>query len=390
MSHNNFDVIIVGGAVMGSSTAYHLLSMDPNLNIAVIERDPGYVRASTSLCLGGVRVQFSLKENILISLYARQFFSRCEEEMEVGGEKPVINFRREGYLFLIDLEGKEASEKDLGLQNSLGGNVEWWTPERIKKEFPLISAEGFAGGTFGAGDGYVDPYGLMMGFRKKAVSLGAHYLFEEALQLVRSGKGVKGVRLASGEFLSAPVVVNAAGPWAADICRTAGVDLPLLPTKRQVFVVKPEFSFERPLPLIITPSGLYFRSETGGLVLVGRSMEKDPVGFDWSWDWERFTECLWPELVKVIPAFERLKMIRGWAGLYEVNRFDSNALLGAWPGVDGLYLINGFSGHGLQQSPAAGRYVSEVILGRTPTLDLGCFHPARILEDRPLGEGAVV
>ena len=375
---------------MGSSVAYHLLAAEPTLKLAVVERDPTFTRASTAFSLGGVRVQFSLKKNILISLYAQECFSRFEEEMAIKGEKPFINFRQEGYLFLIDPSGRAPAERSLDLQKRLGCAVEWWPPERIKREIPLLSVDGFVGGTFGPRDGYLDPYGLMMAFRRKAISLGAQYIFDEVLELEKNEKSVSGVKLASGQSAHSRIVVNAAGPWAAEIARTAGVELPISPTKRQVFAVKPETPLERPFPLIIAPSGLYFRSETGGIILVGRSMEEDPVGFDFGWEWKRFTEWLWPELVQIVPSFESLKLVRGWALLYEVNQLDSNAILGAWPGIEGLYLINGFSGHGVQQSPAAGRYLAELILQRTPALDLSCFSPQRILENHPLGEGAVV
>ncbi len=385
-----YDVIVIGGAVMGSSVAYHLLAAEPSLKLAVVERDPNYTRASTSLSLGGVRIQFSLKENILISLYAQECFSRFEEEMSVKGEKPSIGFRQEGYLFLIDPSGRESAERSLSLQKMLGGWVEWWPPERIKENFPIFSVDGFAGGTFGPRDGYLDGYGLLMAFRKKAISLGAEYILDEAIEILTEKGRTIGVRLGPGQTLLSPVIVNAAGPWAGAVARTAGVKLPVLPVKRLVFAVRPAITLQRPLPLVILPSGLYFRSETGGLVLVGRSMEEDEVGFDFGWDWKRFTDLLWPELARVVPAFENLKLVRGWAGLYEVNRLDHNAILGPWPGIEGLYLINGFSGHGLQQSPAAGRYLAELILKRTPSLDLSRFSPRRILENRPLSEGAVV
>jgi FAD-dependent oxidoreductase domain-containing protein 1 len=390
MKNRPYDVVVVGGAVMGSSVAYHLLKLDPGLRVAVVERDPAYGRSSTALSLGGVRVQFSLKENILISLYAQDFFSRFEEEMAVGEERPVIDYRRAGYLFLIDGPAKPTAEKDLALQRSLGGRVEWWAPEKIQKEFPLFAADLFAGGTFGPRDGYLDPYGVLMGFRKKAASLGARYLSDEVKEIETPRGKIAGLRLASGQVLRTKVAVNAAGPWAGEVARMVGVELPVVPINRQVFAVKPEVSMDRALPLVIAPSGLYFRSETGGLILVGRSMEEDETGFGFRWDWKRFTDCLWPELARIVPAFEKLKMVRGWAGLYEVNRLDSNAILGPWPELEGLYLINGFSGHGLQQSPAAGRYLAELILGRSPTLDLSVFGPRRILENRPLGEGAVV
>jgi len=390
MENRNYDVIIVGGAVMGSSVAYHLLAAEPEIRVAVLERDPTYTRASTALSLGGVRVQFSLKENILISLYAQEFFSRFEEEMAVDGEKPSIDYRRAGYLFLIDRPGRAAAERDMDLQRRLGGEVEWWTPEEIRREFPLFNSDLFVGGTFGPKDGYLDPYGVLMGFRKKAISLGARYIPGEAAEIEKAPGRIIRVGLASGEFLYSNTVVNAAGPWGAEVARMAGIELPVSPVNRQVFAVKPETSLDRALPLVIAPSNLYFRSETGGLILVGRSMEEDERGFGFRWEWKRFTDWLWPELARIVPAFEKLKLVRGWAGLYEVNLLDSNAILGPWPGMENFYLINGFSGHGLQQAPAAGRHLAELILKRTPVLDLSCFSPRRILENRPLGEGAVV
>jgi len=390
MKNSNYDIIIVGGAVMGSSVAFHLLTDEPKLKLAVVERDPAYTRASTALSLGGVRIQFSFKENIQISLYAQKCFATFEEEMAVNGVKPSIQFRQEGYLFLIEDSGRALAEEALTLQKSLGGEAEWWSAEEIKKRFPLFSADGFIGGTFGPKDGYLDPYGLLMGYRAKAVSLGAYYIADEVVELRKSGKTMSGVGLASGQILNSPIIVNAAGAWSAELARTAGVELPIIPIRREVFAVKPSVNLERPLPLTITPSGLYFRSETGGLILVPRSLEEDKVGFDFNWDWGRFQETLWPELVRIIPAFETLKLVRGWAGLYDQNLLDSNAFLGPWPELQGLYLINGFSGHGLQQSPAAGRYLAELILGRTPTLDLRCFSPQRILDHRPLQEGGIV
>jgi FAD-dependent oxidoreductase domain-containing protein 1 len=390
MNPNTYDVIIVGGAVMGSSVAYHLLAAEPKMKLAVVERDPTYTRASTTLSLGGVRIQFSFKENIQISLYAQELFSRFEEEMAVDGERPSINFRQQGYLFLIDPLGEAAAEESLTLQKQLGCAVEWWSLERIKKEFPLVAVDDFIGGTFGPRDGYLDPYALLMAYRAKALSLGARYISAEVAEVLKFGNAIEGVRLASGQILRSTTVVNAAGAWAAEVARTAGVELPILPIQRQVFAVKPSPNFECPLPLVITPSGLYFRSETGGLILVGRSLEDDQVGFDLGWDWGRFQEFLWPELAKIVPCFDTLKLVRGWAGLYDQNSLDSNAILGLWPGLNGLYLINGFSGHGLQQSPAAGRYLAELILKRPPILDLACFSPKRILENRPVREGGVL
>jgi len=166
--------------------------------------------------------------------------------------------------------------------------------------------------------------------------------------------------------------------------------LPIEPTTRQIFTLDTKVKPEGPLPLTILPSGLYFRTETGDLILLGKSMDDDPVGFDFDWDRKRFEDILWPELAQFVPAFDTLKVLRGWAGLYAVNTMDENAILGEWPELKGLFLANGFSGHGLQQAPAVGRYLSELILSKTPTLDLSIFNPERILENRPLSEDGIV
>jgi glycine/D-amino acid oxidase-like deaminating enzyme len=390
MAKNKYDVLIVGGGIMGCSVAYQLLRLDPGLRIAVVERDPTYEHASTALSMGGIRVQFSLKENILVSLHTLDVLKHFPEEMAVGESLPEVGFKREGYLFLIDWAGEETARSSLDLQKNLGGRVDWWSPKEINERYPWLDVSAFMGGTFGHDDGYLDPHAFLMAYRSKAQSLGAQFLAGEAVSLQEEGHRISGIKLASGESLAAPVVVNAAGAWSPDLAKTAGIYLPVEPVKRQVFILKPAIGFQSPLPLIICPSGFYLRSETGGLLLVGRSFENDQVGFDFGWDRRRFEDILWPELVRYAPSFDRLKIVRGWAGLYDVNRLDGNAILGEWPELRGLYLICGFSGHGLQQAPAAGRYVAELILKKPPSLDLGIFSPRRILDGQPLTEKGLV
>jgi len=385
-----YDLVIVGAGIMGTSAAYHLLSFEPALKLAVVEKDPLYTYASTPLSLGGIRVQFSLKENILISLYAQEAYGRFEEEMAVGEEKPFIHYRKEGYLFLIAESGRAAAEAALAFQSQMGGEVEWWSPEKIRSRFPILSTEGFCGGTFGPRDGYLDPYAVLMGYRAKAKSLGAEFRSDEVAEILRSRDKVEGVRLKSGTDLRAGAVVNSAGAWAGAVARTAGVNIPVVPICRQVFAFKPGTPVGESLPLVIYPSDLYFRPETGGLILAGKSLPEDPITFDLSWQKERFEEILWPELARLVPVFESLKLVRGWAGLYETNTLDHNGLIGPWPELKGFYLINGFSGHGVQQAPAAGRHLAELILGRTPSLDLSRLNPRRILENQPLPEIGVV
>jgi len=385
-----YDVIIVGGGIMGSSTAYYLTKMEPKLNVAVVERDPTYERASTTLSMANIRIQFSLKQNVEVSQYAFEVLDRFEEEMAVDDDKPNIAFHREGNLFLVDEKGHAVAKKALDMQKALGCPVDWWSPKEIKKHYPLYDASPYLGGTFGPKDGHLDAYAVLMGYKAKARSQGAEYIKDEVTQVLVKGKEVSGVRLASGADLSSKVVVNCAGAWGSLVAGSAGVQIPVQPVKREVYALDTAVKPQGPLPLTILPSGLYFRTETGNLILLGWSLDDDPVGFDFSWDQKRFTDRIWPSLAEFVPAFDTLKVVRGWAGLYAVNTLDSNAILGEWPELKGFYLANGFSGHGLQQGPAVGRYISELILGVKPALDLTIFSPRRILENKPLSEGGIV
>ncbi len=386
----SYDVVITGGGIMGCSTAYWLERTAPGLRVVVVERDPTYARASTTLSMSNVRIQFSLKENILISRFAFEVLERFEDEMAVGERKPRIFFRREGNLFLHAAGQLEAAQRAFDLQRSLGCRVEWWSPEEIRARYPLYETGGIAAGTFGPDDGHFDAYAVLMAYRAKAKSLGAEFVTDEAVRILGAGGRVEGVELASGKTLRAACVVNCGGAWAAELAATAGIRLPVIPVKRQVFALDTAVKPEGPLPLTVLPSGLYFRTETGGLILLGKSLPEDPVGFDFRWDEKRFTELLWPELAEFVPAWDRLKIVRGWAGLYDVNTLDGNAILGEWPELKGCYLATGFSGHGLQQGPAVGRYLAERITGAPLSLDLSIFGPERILENRPLSEGGIV
>jgi len=382
-----YDVLIVGGGIMGSSTAFNLVRLEPKLKVAVVEKDPTYATSSTTLSAANLRtVAFSLKENFLISKRTFEILATFESDMTVEGRKPDIYFRAEGNLFLCDTAGLAAARRIFTMHKSLGSNAEWLESDEIRARWPLLNVEGIAAGTFGPTDGHLDAYGLLMAYKSKARSMGVEYFQDEVVSLAVDGGRVTGARLASGGVLRAGTTVNCAGAWAAQVARTAGVEIPVVPVRRQIFAVDTQIKPERPLPLIFHPSGLYLRSESGGLILCGRSLDEDPVAFDFNWERERFMDVIWPELAAFIPAFESLKLIRGWAGLYEVNTLDHNAVIGPWPELEGFYLCNGFSGHGLMQGPAVGQYVAERITGRTPTLDLSLFSPERILTQCPIGE----
>ena len=375
---------------MGSCTAYHLLKSDPALKVLVIEKDLSYERASTTLSMANARIQFSLKHNVQISQYALEVLADFEEEMQVEGQRPAISYCREGNLFLYDAESLEAAQKAYEMQKSLGCAIKWWQPSSVTQHYPVYeNLEGIAGASFGPQDGHFDGYAVLMGFKSKARSLGARYVQDEVVELISRDGAIQGVRTAGQEVYSSEKVVNCTGAWVNQILKSAGIVLPVEPVKRQVVAVKYQIPLDYPLPLTILPSGFYFRTETGGLLLLGKSLPQDPVGFDFNWDQERFM-LLWQELYEFAPAFEALKLVRGWAGLYAVNLLDANAIVGEWPELKGLYLANGFSGHGLQQGPAVGRYLSELITGREPSLDLSIFSPQRVLDNQPILEDGIV
>ena len=382
-----YDVLIVGGGIMGSSTAFNLVRLEPRIKVAVVEKDLTYAKSSTTLSAANLRtVAFSLKENYLISQRTFQILETFEEDMAVDGRKPGIYFRAEGNLFLCDGAGLSSARRIFDLHKSLGSNAEWLGPEEMKRRWPLYNLEGVAAGTFGPTDGHLDAYGLLMAYKSKARSRGVEYLQDETVSLTVQDQRVIGARLASGRELQAGITVNCAGPWAGQIARTAGVDIPVVPIRRQIFAVDTQVKPDHPLPLTFHPSGLYLRSESGGLILCGKSLDEDPVAFDFNWQRERFMDVIWPELAAFVPAFESLKLIRGWAGLYEVNTLDHNAIIGPWPELEGFHLCNGFSGHGLMQGPAVGEHMAERITGRRPTLDLSVFTPERVLRNCPMGE----
>ncbi|NNK85653.1 MAG: FAD-binding oxidoreductase [Desulfobacterales bacterium] len=389
MQKDTYDIIIIGGGVMGNSTAYHLMDND-RLKIAVVEKDPTYAKASTPLSIGNVRTQFNLKENIQISQYAYEFMEKFEDTMTVNDVKPHISWHREGNLFFKESKDQKKAEDEMALQKNLGCNVEWWSKKELEKRLPQCKIDQYVGATFGPDEGIMDPHSVLMGYRSKARSLGAEYLTDEVVEISTEQGSVTGVRLSSGKDLKAKIVLNCAGPWAGEIAKTAGVQIPVVPIKRQVFAVDPKIKQDLLPRLTVLPSGLYLARETGGLILVSKTMEEDPIGFDFTWDDKRFMEIIWPELAEFIPQLDTLKLIRGWAGLYAVNTLDANAILGEWPELKGFYLANGFSGHGFQQAAAVGRHMSELITGVEPSMDLSIFGTERIVANRPISTNVIV
>lgn len=396
------DVAIVGGGAMGCAIA-HALAAEPAFGgtVTVIERDPSYAKAATSLSAASIRVQFSTALNVAISLYGGAFLNGFAEAMEVDGEQPDIGFRPGGYLFLADSEaGAAALRARHGVQRRAGAQVALWSAGEVAEAFPHLRTEDVALASYGlAGEGWFDPAAFLAGLRRKARALGVSFVAGEVAGMERAGGRVVSVRLASGEALPAGAVVNAAGTRAAAAARMAGIELPVEARKRTMFVFdcaqNPEGSARvngGGLPLMIEPSGVFCRPE-GRFFLAGSAPDPDPAvdAGDFEPRHGEFEDVIWPALAARAAAFEAVKVQSLWAGHYEYNSFDHNMIVGAHPDLPNYYLAAGFSGHGLQQAPAVGRALAELIAtGRYRTLDLTAFGVERLLEGRPIVEDAVI
>ncbi|MEE9299478.1 MAG: FAD-dependent oxidoreductase [Acidimicrobiia bacterium] len=382
------DVLIVGGAAMGSAVAYYLKSMDSGVSVAVVERDPTYERSSTVLSDGNVRIQFNLEENIRISQYALEVLETFADDMAVGDFRPDVSARHQGNLFLADEERKADALAGMELQRFLGCEVSWVDGAEIVRRWPVFDGPHHVGGTFGPRDGSVDPTAVVRGYRHNAAAMGVEYMEAEVDTLLRSDDRIIGVRLAGGDRIAAPVVINCAGAWSPGLLAGIGVDIPVEPVMRNVFIVESHLEWEDDLPSVFVPSGLYVLPERDGTFLVGWSRPDDPVGFDFTVRRSKFYDLIWPELVDHFPAFDQLEIAGSWAGLYAVNTLDGNAILGEWPEVRGLHMCTGFSGHGFQQCHAVGRYLAELVLERDHAIDLSRLGPQRIIDGEPLYEHA--
>ncbi len=385
------DVVIVGGGAVGSAIAY-FLAREPGFagSIAVVEKDPTYRTASSTLAAGGIRQQYSNEVNIRIGQFGIGFMREAGITLAVDGEAPSLGLREQGYLFLATPDGTAVLEENHALQRRLGVGVELLPVDRLLARFPWLSGEGLAAGSIGRDEGWIDGYSLVQAFRRKARSLGAVYLHDEVVGLERSGR-VSAALLASGERLSCGTVVDAAGPRSRAVAQMAGLKLPVEARKRCVFVVNCRTPIPS-CPLVIDPTGVWFRPEGESFICgVSPPEERDPEDFGLEVDHDIFPEKVWPVLAERVPTFESLKVINSWAGHYEYNVFDHNGVLGALPEVPNLIFATGFSGHGLQQSPAVGRGISELIaFGEYRTLDLRPLSVERIAAGRPLLERNIV
>ena len=386
-------VVIVGGGVIGSSIAYFLRASDPTVEVTVIERDPSYAKSSSALSAASIRQQFSTPLSIQMSLYGIEFLRGIGDILEVEGFRPAIDLHERGYLFLATQAGDATLRENHALQRKLGADISLMKQDALHVKFPWLNVEDLVSGAFGeSGEGWFDGYGLVQALRKKAQSLGARYIAADVTGLALVGRRVTHALASNGERYACDTVVNAAGAWARKISEMMGIDIPVFARRRSIFNVSSPARLQH-CPLLIDPTGVYFRPE-GKTYICGTSPSPDNDPDDLPLDevdHAIFDEVIWPTLAHRVPEFEALRVENCWSGYYEYNVLDQNAIIGFHPDIENCVFANGFSGHGLQQGPATGRGVSELILaGKYTSLDLSSLSWERVLEGRPIVEKNVV
>ena len=393
----SYDIVIVGGAVVGSSVAYWLSqALGRTASILVVERDSSYALSSTALSTSAIRQQYSNPINVKISQFGVELIRTFRDRMApfyTDEPAPDLGFREYGYLYCCSPDGVEAAKARVDMQRSLGAHTVFLEPGALNEKFPWLNADDLGGGSWGAeAEGWFDSMGLLNGFKRASRASGVEYIDNAATGLELDGGKVTAVRFATGQTVSCGIVVNAAGPRAQQVAAMAGLSIPVAPYKRYSFV----FSSARPIPgrmpNVIDLSGTFVRPE-GELFLTGNTPQGDgPADYDdFEMHHEEFDDQIWPALWHRIPAFDALKVQTCWTGHYEYNMLDHNGIVGFHPQVTNFMFANGFSGHGLQQSPAVGRAVSELIVhGAFQTLDLTPFSYERIAGNEPFLEEAVI
>jgi FAD-dependent oxidoreductase domain-containing protein 1 len=390
MSSQHFDVVIVGGAAVGSATAY-FLKHDLGFagSVAVIERDPTYSHAATTLSAASIRQQFSTPENIRMSRFGVEAFRALKERF---GADADIGFRERGYLLLASETGVDTLTQNHEVQKAEGADIVLMDREALADHFRWLKTSDLSLGAFGrTGEGWFDAHSLLTLLRTAARQKGARYIHGEVTGVAREGNRITGVALADGAQISCGTLVNAAGPQAGDVAALARVPLPVEPRKRCVFVVACRTALPG-MPLMVDPTGVWIRPE-GEVYICGVSPpeDSDPRAQDFEVDYGQFDEVVWPMLAHRVPVMEELKLQRAWAGHYDYNTLDQIAIIGRHPEISNLIFANGFSGHGLQQSPAAGRAVAELIVhGKFVALDLSIFGYERVAEGRAVRELNVI
>jgi glycine/D-amino acid oxidase-like deaminating enzyme len=389
------DVAIIGAGIQGASIAWWLMRLDPGLRVALIERDTSFAQASSQRSASSIRQQFSHPINIQLSQFGLQFLREAPGLLAVDGEAPAIGLTDPGYLYLARSEGADSLRAQHALQRHHGAPIELLERDALAQRFAWLRTGDLSVGTLGAGaEGWFDGPALHQAMLRAARSEGATLIRGEVVGFEMAGAGdaprkITALRLADGTRLVCGTAVNAAGAWARPLAAAAGIDLPVHARRRTVFV----FSCPTTLadcPLVIDPSGFWFRPE-GRQFIGGRTPDDDADDLPLEPNLAEFDEAFWTGLAHRVPAFEALRIENAWAGYYEMNLFDHNALLGAHPAVDNLLFATGFSGHGMQQAPAVGRGIADLIVqGGYRSLDLSVLSIERLVHGRRILEANVI
>jgi len=386
-----YDIVIIGGAIVGSSIAYYLREEGFSGSIALVERDPQFAHAATTLSVASIRQQFSIPENIRLSQFTLKLFRRLTDEF---GADADIGFREGGYLILAGESGLPILKANHEAQMAEGADILLEDAGALMRRFAWLSTEGITAGAFGrSGEGWFDAHAMLMLFRKALRGKNVDFITASVTGIERQGDCVTSVSLDNGEKLEAGTIINAAGPNAGKVAALAGLVLPVEPRKRNVFVFEAREKYAD-MPLLVDPSGIYVRPEGSVYIVGGAEPEEgdgpaDPADFEP--DWPLFEEVIWPVLATRIPAFEAIKPTRAWAGHYDYNTLDQNAVIGPHPEVSNFLFANGFSGHGLQQAPAVGKALAELIVhGGYRTVDCSAFGYSRVAEGRAFQELNVI
>lgn len=396
-SRTSYDVIIIGGAMLGSSVAWFTASNpDFSGSILVVERDPSYQFSSTAHTNSCIRQQFSAEINVRISQFGAKFIKNLREHFGGDERVPHIPIQSFGYMYLADTETANAVLKEnQKIQQHCGAGTKHLSPEEIAAAYPFYNLDGILGGNHNLIDeGYFDGGTIFDWWKRSARERSVEYCTNEVTAITRNAAGtkVKSITLKSGEVISCGIVVNASGPRAAVTARMAGIEIPVEPRKRFTFIFAAEKPLDRDLPLTIDPSGVHVRTD-GAYYLAGCAPYSDPaVDFDdFEEDHTIWEDKVWPTIANRIPQFEAIKLKNSWAGHYAYNTLDQNAIAGPHTTMRNFLFVNGFSGHGFQQSPAMGRGLSEwITYGEYRTLDLTPFSYERIENNQPFLEKAVI
>ena len=376
-------IVIIGGGVMGASTAYHLANAGAS-DVLLLERSAHLEGAATSRCAGGVRYQFATPVNIELSKISLPMLERFKDELGIDPQ-----YRQIGYLFVLTRpQDVESFKTTVELQHRMGVNTEWLDGDEVRRRVPLMSFEDALAGTIHSKDGLADPASVNLGYLNRARELGVRVAMETKV----IGIQVEHDRVAAVKTNRGPVrceqVVDAAGPWAAEVGKLAGLDIPIRPVRRQMVTTTPIPELPPDFPFVIDfARSLYFHPEGEGL-LTGMSNPDQPPGYDQTIDedWEIATL---EAAMQRMPLLERAGRLAGWAGLYEVTP-DAHPIFGATE-IEGFWIVAGFSGHGFMHGPVSGKLMSEFVLeGRAYTVDVSMLDLARFKAGRPVREYNVI